>query len=123
MGAEFWCHAPQMLTKRLAQVAAVAVLLAGCGDGDGGYDDAASVAKAAGCTQVKKAEPEAYVADAVSCKFNGHSTTVSWFRGQEAFKNWLNAASASGTTIISGPNWAIECESKADCDAMKKNAS
>ena len=112
-----------MVTKRLVQVAAVTVLLAGCGGGGGGYDDAASVANAAGCTQVKKTDREAYVADAVSCEFNGHSATVSWFRSQEAFKNWLRVATDSGTTIAKGSNWAIECDSKADCDAMKKNAS
>ena len=79
-----------MVTKRLMQAAGVTVLLAGCGGGGGGYDDAASVANAAGCTQVKKTDREAYVADAVSCEFNGHSATVSWFRSQEAFKNWLS---------------------------------
>ena len=36
------------------------VLLAGCGGGGGGYDDAASVANAAGCTQVKKTDQRAF---------------------------------------------------------------
>ena len=95
------------------------LILAGCGGGgSSSYDDAAAVAKAAGCTNAKTTDPEAYVADAVQCTYNGHHTYVSWFKSGDLKNQWLNAASYSGTMIAAGSDWAIECQNKADCEAM-----
>ena len=103
-----------------AAVLLAALLVAGCGGHNAGYPDARSVAKAAGCTQIKSESPEMFAADSVTCRHGSHYETVQWFKDNQSYNQWASIAGIAGGLIIHGGNWAIECDAKPDCDAMQQ---
>jgi hypothetical protein len=104
------------MTKILLATVALLVL-AGCG-GSGGksYDDAQSVADAAGMSGCKP-DTNVMSSDAVFCK----EGRANWFKSDNALSQWKQIADSVGVggEILYGSNWAIECNTKSFCDSAK----
>lgn len=107
------------MTKILGALA-LTLLLVACGSGSSSssYGSARAVADAAGCTGFHGQSPEAFAADAGACRFHGHPTYVQWFKDGSSLDRWWQVAAASGTALLRGSDWAIECDRQPDCDEL-----
>lgn len=110
---------------RLVLAAVLLSALSACGGSSGPtYESAEDVADAAVCRDIDLVEPadqEMFVADQLSCTLSdGGVVTIVWFRNDGTFKNWRKVAEQmSGSDILYGNRWAVECsESKEDCQAF-----
>lgn len=121
--------------RRILLAIPFALMLAACGGGGGGngvtaprYSDAAAVAEAAGFADCS-ADDNTLASDAVSCdRLNAgieglsDDARVDWFKNDQARGQWKKLADsiALGGVILYGSNWAIECDTKAQCDYLAK---
>ena len=89
-------------------IAGVALLLAGCGGGDGGTEvqDIEEIAESVGCESPTPAlTEELYVQDAVEC---ADGSRVLTFANNQARDDFVEVAEGFGGVYETGDNYAVE---------------
>jgi hypothetical protein len=106
--------------KKLIPITAALLALTACGSSS--FDSSEAVAKAAKCENfTPDTEGELFAADSGSCTIDGTEVYIHWFKNDETLKNYRTIADQmSGSRILYGSNFAIECDTKDACETLKK---